>query len=205
MEGADILSVIKDAVLGLSAIAVVVFAWKGLKTWRRELTGRAKFETARSMMRLGFELRANCEAVRNPVTRSSEWDDRIPQDEETQAQAQVLNEWYAKAKRLNFVIESLNKVMEIKWEAEILLDESSVESIKEAVRSYRESYVDLSSAIETYFDIRHDEVRTGDRYKDQEWLRGLKKTIYSAREDDFSKKIDNATDKLSSVLKQYVR
>ncbi len=205
MEGTDILSTIKDAVLGLSAIAVVVFAWKGLKTWRRELTGRAKFETARSMMRVGFELRANCEAVRNPVTGSSEWDNRIPQDKETQAEAQVLNEWYAKAKRLNFVVESLNKVIEVEWEAEILLDESSVKSIKEAVQSYRESYADLSSAISTYFEIRYDEARTGDPYKDQEWLRGLKKTIYSAQDDDFSKKVDNATDKLSSVLKQYVR
>ena len=96
-------------------------------------------------------------------------------------------------------------MVEVQWEAEILLDESSIQDVKEAVKSYRESYADLSSAVSSYFDVRHDEVRTGDRYKNQDWLKGLKRTIYSAPGDDFSKKIGEATDKLSSALRRYAK
>ena len=205
MEGADILSIVRDVVLGLSAIAVAFFAWLGLKTWRRELTGRARFETARNMMRIGFELKDNFGLVRHISTKSYEYADRTTQAEESDAESQVLNEWHVKTKRLNSVVESLKKIIEVQWEAEILLNEISVQSIKEAIQSYRESYGDLSSAIETYFEIRYDEARTKELYQNQEWLRGLKKTIYSAANDEFSQKVDEATDKLSYALKQYVK
>ena len=205
MEAVDTISIIRDVLLGLSAIAVAVFAWLGLQTWRKELTGKAKFETARNMMHLGFELKAYFEAARNPFTRSIEWADRTKQEDEQGNVSQVLDEWYARGNRLKPIVESLNKIIEAQWECEILLNESSVQSIKEAVQSYRESYADLASAISFYFDARHDEARTGELYKDQEWLRGLHKTIYSATNDDFSKKIEGATDKLSSALKQYVK
>ncbi|MBA7656928.1 hypothetical protein ES703_64857 [subsurface metagenome] len=205
MDATDIISTIKDVFLGLSAVAVAIFAWLGLRTWRKELTGRAKFEFTRSMMHSCFELRAKFAGVRHPITKLYEWAERVPADKETEAEAQQLNEWYAKTQRLNLVIESLNKIIEGEWEAKILLDESSIKLIEEAVQSYRESYADLSSAISTYFDITHDEARTGEQYQNQEWLRGLKKTIYSAPNDDFSKKVDDTTDKLSSALKQYVK
>ena len=195
----------RDLLLALSAVAVAFLAWLGLKTWRKELTGRAKFEIARSMMHSGVELKARFEWVRHPFTQIYEWRERVPADKETEAEAQQLNEWYAKAKRLNLLVESLNKVVEGEWEAGILLDESSTITVKEAVQSYRASYADLSSAISTYFEIRCDEVRTGELYNNQEWLRGLHKIIYSASNDDYSKKVNSATDKLSSALKQYVR
>ncbi len=70
---------------------------------------------------------------------------------------------------------------------------------------YRESYADLSSAILTYFEIRQETAKTGDQYEDQQILRDLRKTIYSASNDAFSKKVNDATDKLSSALKQYVK
>ncbi len=205
MEATAIITIVKDIALGLSAIAVAFFAWRGVGTWRKDITGRAKFNTARSMMQLGFELKASFEWVRHPITRHNEYADRKKQPEESESESQVLNEWYAKMIRINSVVESLKKMIEVKWEAEILFNESSVQSIEEAVKSYRESYADLSSAVEAYFDIRHDEAKTKDLYKNQKWLKGLKYTIYSAQDDDFSKKVSEATDKLSSTLKQYVK
>jgi hypothetical protein len=86
-----------------------------------------------------------------------------------------------------------------------LFDESSVKSVKEAVQSLRGSFAELSSAISSYFDVRQDEARTGQNYRDQDWLKELSRTIYSAKDDDLSKKVDAAIDKLSSALKQYVK
>jgi len=201
----DIISIIKDIFLGLSAIAIAVLAWLGLKTWRRELTGKAKFETARNMMHIGYKLKADLEFVRNPFTYSYESADRTKQSEESDNESQVLDEWHAKSKRLNPVTESLNKLIELQWESEILLDEHDVQSIKEAVQSFRESYAELSSAISSYFDTTYKQARARQPYKDQEWLKELHHTIYSVGEDDLSKKVDEATEKLSSALKQYVK
>ena len=205
MEAVNIFSISKDIILALSAIIVSVFAWLGLKTWRKELTGKASFEVARNLMHLGFELKAHFEDARNPFTRAGEWADRTKQENEQENESQVLNEWYARGNHLRPIAERLYKITETQWEAEILLNKSSAQSVKEVVKSYRESYADLSSAISAYFDTRLDETRIGIPYKDQEWLRGLHKTIYSGTKDDFSMKVDDATDKLSSVLKQYVK
>ena len=40
---------------------------------------------------------------------------------------------------------------------------------------------------------------------DQQWLRELRKTIYSVRNDDLSKQIEQATEQLASALRIYVR
>ena len=196
---------VRDSLLGLSAVAVAVFAWMGLKAWRKELIYKARFETARSMWHAASDLKGSFEQARNPFTSSPEWADRIPEIGETDTESQVLNEWHARAKRFNGVIAGVNKVIEVQWEAEILFDEDSVQSVKDAVKSYRESYAELSSAISSYFDSRLSEVKTGELYQDQEWLKGLHKIIYGRRDDELSKKVNNATDKLSLVLKQYVK
>ena len=155
-------------------------------------------------MHLGFELKAYFEAARNPLTRSNEWIDRTRQEGEKKNVSEVLDLWHARANRLKPIVESFNKIIEAKWESEILLNEVSAQKVKEAVQSYKESYIDLSTAISSYFDVRQDEARTGESYHDQKWLKELNKTIFGGTPDDFSKKIDEATEKLSSALKQYV-
>lgn len=196
---------VKDVILALSAITIAILAFLGLQTWRKELTGKAKFETARNMMQLGLKFRANLEGVRHGLTMYFEYASRTKQPEELERESQVLNEWYARTNRINSVFENLTKITEVKWEAEILLNESSVQAIEEVVKSYRESYANLSSVTSTYFDIRHNEIRTGEQYGNQKWLKELEKTIYSTPNDEFSKKVDDTTDKLSSALKQYVK
>lgn len=204
MEGANILTIFRDVALMLSATAVAFFAWRGLKTWRKELIGKARFEVTRNMWHSASGLRSSFEQVRNPFTSSIEWADRAPQTGETATESQVLNEWHARAKRFKGVVDNLNRIIEVQWEAEILFDEDSVQSVKDAVKSYRESYAELSSAISSYFDCRLSEVKAGELYQDQEWLKGLHKIIYGT-DDELSKKVNNATDKLSLVLKQYVK
>ncbi len=205
METVNIISIIKDIVLGLSALTVAILALIGLNTWRKELTGRAKFETARNMMRLSLKFQANLEGVRFPVTHYSEYANRTKQAGESISESSVLDEWYAKTNRINAVFENLTTIVQVKWEAEILLDESSVQNVIEAVKSYTESYANLSTAISDYFSIRYDEVRTGNPYIQQDYIKELKNIISSIPSDDFSTKVNDATDKLSSALKQYVR
>ncbi len=194
-----------DVVLALSAVAVAFFAWLGLRTWRRELIGRARFETARNMMRLGFELTANFTRVRHNPTYAYEWADRVPREDETDAESKVLKECHARTKRGNLLSDSLNKIIEVQWEAEILFDEISAQSVRDAVKLYRESYVELSTAVAEYFDARLTEAKSGELLKDQDWLKELRNVIYQIPNDEFSQKVNGIADKLSLSAKQYMK
>ena len=202
---AELVSLVSDIVVGLCAIAVAIVAVFGLRTWRKELTGRAKFDVARNVMRLGFKFKDDFQAARNPFTWLGEYDSRQQQENESKAESRVLNEWYARNRRLQPLIEDLQKLQEVGWEAEIVLGENSSERVSEAIAVFRHSYAELSSAIYSYFETRRDEAVTGDMYHDQDWLKELKKEIYSAKDDDFFKRIDEATNQLGSALKAYVK
>ena len=67
---AELVSLVSDIVVGLCAVVVAVVAFFGLRTWRKELTGKAQFEVARDMMLLGLKLDADFQWVRYPLTSS---------------------------------------------------------------------------------------------------------------------------------------
>ncbi len=202
---AELVSFVSDIIIGASAIIVVVMAFLGLRTWRRELTGKAKFAVSRDVMLLGFKLKAHFEDARNPLTYSTESAGRSRKEDETPEVSQVLDEWYARASRLKPLQENLIKIQEASWEAQILLSEDSSKAVSEAVVTYRRSFAELSSAIHPYFEERRHEVETGILYRAQQWLNELHKTIYGGTKDDFPKQIDEITDKLESALQAYVK
>lgn len=202
---AETVSLISHIAIGVSAIFVAVMAFLGLRTWRKELTGKAKFALARDVMLLGFKLKAHFEDARNPFTYSTEYTGRSWQESESPGVSQVLNEWYARANRLKPLQENLIKIQGASWEAHILLGEDSSKPVSEAVAVYRRNFAELSLAIHSCFETRKQEVKTGIPFKEQDWLKELHKTIYSRTDDDFSKQIEEATTKLESALQAYVK
>ena len=204
-EEAEMVSLISDIVVGASAVGVAVIAFFGLRIWRKELTGKAKFALARDVMLLGFKLKAHFEDARNPFTHSTESADRTRKEDETANVSQVLDEWYARASRLKPLHENLIKIQEASWEAQILLSEDSKKSVSEAVAIYRRNFAELSSAMSSYFEERHRGAISRMAKIDDGWLKELHKTIYSRTDDDFSKQIEEATTKLESALQAYVK
>jgi len=202
---AELITIVSDIFIIVSAAVVAVVAIFGLCTWRKELTGKAKFESARDVILLSFRLRRNFQRARNPFTSSLESSDRPRREDESQNESRVLDESHAKNRRLQPLIEDLQKLEEAGWRAEILLDKSAGEEVSAAVKAFWHYYAELSSAIESYFETTYREAITNSVYQDQEWLKELKKIIYSAGGDDFSKEIDEVTDKLASTLRPYVK
>jgi hypothetical protein len=202
---AELVSLISDIAIGASAIFVAVMAFLGLRTWRKELTGKAKFALARDVMLLGFKLKAHFEDARNPFTYSTESGGRSRKEDETPNVSQVLDEWYARASRLKPLQEDLIKIQEASWEAQILLSEDSSKSVSEAVTVYRSNFGELVSAIHSHFEERHRQATSSTANIDEDWLRELHKTIYSRTDDNFSKQIEEATTKLESALQAYVK
>jgi hypothetical protein len=209
---AETVSLISDIVVGVSALGVAVIAFFGLQTWRRELTGKAKFALARDLILTGLKLKAHFEWARGLLTLSGESADRPRQESEAPGVSQVLDEWFARANRLKPLQEDLIKIQEASWEAQILLSKDSSKSVSEAVKVYRSKFAELLTAISSYFYARRQEVETGQPHKDRKELDKLHKTIYgeladdfSKQVDDFSKQIEKATTKLKSALQAYVK
>jgi len=204
MDAAAI-SMISDIVIGVCALFVAIIAFLGLQTWRKELTGRAKFDVARTVMRLCLKLTRGFGAARDPFTSYIECTGRLRQEHESPSVSQVLDEWYARAKRLEPLHEDLIKIQEAAWEAEILFEQDLGKQVSETVKIYRSSFAELSSAIYSHFTTRRDEVTKGSVFQDQDWLTALHKEIYSIGGDDFSKRIEEATTKLRQALQIYVK
>jgi hypothetical protein len=86
MNTIQIITAIKDILLGAAAIITAIVAFRGLRTWQRELMGKKTFETAMDLMRATYKLRDELavsrsallleiefpEEYRSKATRSSE-------------------------------------------------------------------------------------------------------------------------------------
>lgn len=133
-------SLLSDIAVGISALIVAGVAIVGLRTWRKELTGKARFDLARNIMLLGVKLKADFQRVRHPIISSRESIDRQRNENESEKESLLLNEWYARWKRLQPLVENLQKLQELGWEAEVVLDEESGKQVSEAVKIFIESY-----------------------------------------------------------------
>jgi len=202
---AELASLLSDIAIGVAAVIVAVVGLVGLRTWRKELTGRAKFEVSRNVMLLAFKLKADFEWATNLATYSEEFVDRPHGENESQAESSVLNEWHARHRRLKPLVEDLHKLLTAGWEAEILLGEDSGKSVSEAIGIFRRNYAELATAIESYFEQTYREANRTSVNTAQDWLKELRKIIYSAPDAKLLKQIDEATAQLASTLKAYVK
>ena len=72
MTIAEIVAPLKDVVLGGAAIVGAVVAWRGLKTWKRQLKGGVEYELARRLLRCTYKYRDALSWVRHPMMLASE-------------------------------------------------------------------------------------------------------------------------------------
>jgi hypothetical protein len=202
---AELVSLVSDIAIGVAAAIVAVVGLVGLRTWKEELTGRAKFEVSRNVMLLAFKLKAGFGWATSPFTSSGEFVDRPHGENESQAETTVLDEWHARHRRLKPLVEDLQKLQTAGWEAEILLDEDSRKSVSEAIEIFRRNYAELATAIESYFEVSYKEANGTSVNTDRDWLEKLRKIIYSMPGSSLLEQIDEATAQLASTLKAYVK
>lgn len=75
MDSLSIDSLVQDLASIATAIAAVVgvgIAWRGLRSWRDEVRGRAKYDVARRVLRAVYEVRNGIVVVRSPFIRDGE-------------------------------------------------------------------------------------------------------------------------------------
>ena len=107
------------------------------------------------------------------MTYSTESIDRPRQPNESDAVEQVLNEWYAKMKRLDSVRQNYNNLTEANWDVRTILGQEAAKRIDELVTTIKKEIANLSSAIYTYFEIGKQEAESGEDYRDAEFRKHM--------------------------------
>lgn len=199
------ISIVSDIIVALSAVVVAVIALIGLNSWRKELGGKAKFELARDIILLSLKLEANFNWARYPLSTSWESAERKQKVNESSTEAALFDQWYIRRQRLQPLLENLQKIEELCFESEVLLDIESSKQVSEAVNVFKECWAELSTSIEDYFGTKYEEIIKGSAIPDQHWLIELSEEIYARSNDKMSKRIKEAKEKLVKVLKVYVK
>lgn len=73
MSCTAIVSAVSDAILALAGVVTAGVAIYGVKSWARELRGRATFEVARALARATYKLRESIRQARSPLIRGYEF------------------------------------------------------------------------------------------------------------------------------------
>ena len=183
-------------------MVVALAAIYGVSTWRRQLTGSTQFELARRTVFLGMKLRNEFSRARSPFTTSNESAGRVRDPKESQAVTQVLNEWYARDRRLPPLRETLDQLQEVGWEARLVLDPEVNAEIEAALKVFSSAFGNLASSVFSYFNDL-ESTAAGQTGSDKEWVRGLRDTVYGLDDDVFIKEIAEAVKRLESSLGRY--
>ena len=75
MTTPEIVTLIKDILVGIAAIVTPLIALTGLKNWNRELRGKAAFEVAVGLTKATYKLRDEIKSFRSPMIRADEFPD----------------------------------------------------------------------------------------------------------------------------------
>lgn len=172
----ELVSVLSDIFIGITAIIVAFAAVKGLSTWSSELKGKARLEIGRRLTLLAYTFRDQYMSARGMFTFPQESADREKIENETRTETQYRNEYFARMTRTRLLQNTMRELYQAAWEAEIVFDKDIKDLIKPLAKSLNELYI----AIDTYFS-RYIERASHDGAPDaadMAWLEEYHKTIY---------------------------
>lgn len=202
MVASEVLGMIKDTLLSCAAIVTGVVAILGLKSWRRELHGRAGFEVARSLMRVAYRLREEIQSSRSRIINNSEF----PLDYNSLGS----NDAQQKADAWAHVY---NKRWQPVRAALLVFDQSVLEAaalwgheIQEKTDKLRKCAEDLRIAMEA---IIGDKASSGADFAiDKPWAEQMRSVAHASRADTgnpFTKQIADAITDIEAIATPHLR
>lgn len=197
----ELISVLKDVCIGLSALVVAIIAFVGLNQWKKEMTGRTRYEIVRKMAFFAIEFRDKYKRARSYSTLFDSTFDRIKGENETLQEANLHDHYFAYRKRLEILQETLSKLYEASWEAETILDIDIGELVLPLEKGFSQLYISNESYFQRQLYMLR---RTNNVDVDDELISSHYDVIYGTPNDNYSKKLDKATKALVDRLKTFL-
>jgi hypothetical protein len=194
----QLVSMLSDILLGVAAIVGI---W-GLWEWRRELIGKTKFDVARRLTLLALQFRDEFHGARRVFTLAGESAEREVGTAEHPSETRVADEYFSRSRRLLLLQETLRKLLEAGWEAEIILSEENADLVRPFDDAFRELFVAMGYFFEEEMRLAKGGSPTG---PSAEKHRELRKVIYGLSDDPTGKTVDETVDRLKKRMRKYVR
>ncbi len=199
----SVLGALGSLVGGLSALALVVLAWKGLNQWRAELKGRSKFELTQRIALAAFRFQRAFYDARISSGSPVEWSESQKDNNALPFQTSIVDEQQAKMKRLGPLQEILVELREVGWEAELILGKEMsglLEPLEAAVG-------DFAIATRIYFNARLDRAKGGQDSQNlgDDWFFSQSEKLYGTPDDKIFRSVGAAVQKLVGEFKEYVK
>lgn len=195
------ITAVKDGVLALAAVATAVVAFFGLTRWRKELRGKAGFETARALARAVYRLRNEISDFRAPIVDGGEFPSSYS-SKVKHTTAEEAEGWrHVLSSRWRHVVDAAADFDAQTLEAEALLGPEVREKAEALRRCMRELRVAVSEFLE-------DKNRGGEDFENnKEHARKVRSTLWRTGTDDdneFSKRIAQCIFELERFLKPHL-
>jgi len=192
----DIVSIARDIIVALAAIVTGCVAVYGINSWRRETTGKAKFEAAKALLVAGYKVRNEIRSARSPLIVAGEFSPDFPLGEGSEARyrayAHVYSNRWAPVK---VALESFDSPV---VDAEAVLG-TNARTAAEKVRACGRS---LFAGIDGYLS----NMRQGGGGLRDEVEASFRRLIHSTGEKDvFGTQLDTAIADLEAVLSPHVQ
>ncbi len=168
----------KDIIVGVAAILTACVAIRGLNTWRRQLIGSSKFDTAKKLKKSIYKVQHSIDALRSRGFRSSENLDseKIPGGDTRAKIERLVEEAYNK--RWALVNNSMVEFEDNQLDAEVIIGDEVIDignKFRSLVRQLEidlglylemKSWVGFDPNHETYKSIRSTVVENVDKNSD---------------------------------------
>lgn len=194
----ELLSVVSNLAVGVSAIFAAVLAFSGLRQWRAELVGRTRFDLARRIAKLAYQFQDQMHSARFPFTMPGEAANRERAEGESPELTAVEDEMFARFERLRPVRDTVRDLHEAGWEAEIALDPE----VTRLIKRIEEVSVQARTAAYRHFGRAREAAKNNQPLEEPT---GGQRIVYGERNDEFGQVIDQAVDNLVHSLKTYIR
>ncbi|HCG7231294.1 TPA: hypothetical protein NJ351_004468 [Vibrio parahaemolyticus] len=187
----EIVALIKDIVLGLCALGTFSLAIYGLKSWARELKGKADFEVSRQLIRAVYKFRDEMEYSRSPMTLAHEFpSDYDPMNKTSEYQAKSWS--YVFTNRWKPVIDAVQELEAQGLEAEALWGNE----VKQLIQNLRKNARLLRVGMQAVVD---DEMNGHENFNcNPDLAVKMRNRVWKPTLDDG----DEITDSISSAVKE---
>ncbi|MGR5242716.1 hypothetical protein ACPV36_17630 [Photobacterium damselae] len=179
MSTTEIITAIKDVALSGAAITTATVAILGLKSWSRELKGKADFEVGRALILATYKLRDELKYARSPFISSHEFPDDYPQNANNYRTPEIEANAYAHvySTRWKPVAKAIQEFETQALEGEALWGET----IRDKTNEMKECARNLQSSIDAFIN---NKVENGEIFKnDREFGKSVRSDLYSTHDD----------------------
>ncbi|MEZ9422049.1 hypothetical protein [Vibrio lentus] len=202
MSTTEIITAIKDIALSGAAITTATVAILGLKSWSRELKGKAEFEVGRALILATYKLRDELKYARSPWISGYEFPEDYPRNSDERT-AEIEANAYAHiySKRWKPVAEAIQEFETQALEGEALWGKPMRDKTNEMKQCARNLQVSIDAFI-------HNKAEDGESFKnDREFAKSVKSDVWAANDDKnkLTIQISNAVQALEEEIRPHLK